>query len=64
MYIYNRWGGLVFTAADINQGWDGMYKNKPAEADTYVWIVNMTFLGEDIITNGDVVLKGTVTIVK
>jgi gliding motility-associated-like protein len=64
MYVYDRWGGLVFTSSDIDQGWDGTFKGKPADADTYIWIVHVNFLGEDIITNGDVVLKGTVTILK
>jgi len=64
MYIYNRWGQMVFESADIDKGWDGTIKNQLAEADTYVWILQVGFLGEDIITNGDVVLKGTVTLVK
>ncbi|MBE0647198.1 MAG: gliding motility-associated C-terminal domain-containing protein [Bacteroidales bacterium] len=64
MYIYNRWGQLVFQSDDIDQGWDGTVKNQLAESDTYVWILQVGFLGEDIITNGDVVLKGTVTLVK
>jgi len=64
MYIYNRWGQLVFQSDDIDQGWDGTVKNQLAESDTYIWILQVDFLGEDIITNGDVVLKGTVTLVK
>lgn len=64
MHIYNRWGQLVFQSSDIDQGWDGTFRNQTAESDTYVWILQVDFLGEDIITNGDVVLKGTVTLVK
>ncbi len=64
MYIYNRWGQLVFQSDDIDQGWDGTVGNQPAESSTYVWILQVDFLGEDIVTSGDVVLKGTVTLVK
>ena len=64
MYIYSRWGQLVFQSDDIDHGWDGSYKNKIAEADTYVWVVYVDFLGEDIRTNGDVILKGTVTLIR
>lgn len=64
MSIYNRWGQLVFQSDDIDKGWDGTLKNQIAESDTYIWILQVDFLGEDIITNGDVVLKGTVTLVK
>jgi len=64
MYIYNRWGQLVFQSDHIDRGWDGTYKNTLAEADTYVWVVHVDFIGEEIKTNGDVVLKGTVTLVR
>lgn len=64
MKIYNRWGQMIFQSEDIDQGWDGTIKNHLAEADTYVWIIQVDFLGEDITTNGDVVLKGTVTLVR
>lgn len=40
MFIFDRWGELLFTAEDINTGWDGTYKGKPAKTDTYVWKIN------------------------
>ncbi|HEY1040132.1 MAG TPA: gliding motility-associated C-terminal domain-containing protein, partial [Bacteroidia bacterium] len=39
--IYNRWGEKIFSAKDINDAWDGTYKGKPAQMDTYVWRVNV-----------------------
>ena len=42
--IYNRWGELVFSTADINEGWSGVYKGKPAEAGTYVAVIRATSL--------------------
>ncbi len=37
MYIYNRWGVLVFESQDISRGWDGTYKNDPAPSGAYVY---------------------------
>ena len=37
MYIYNRWGQLVFESKDITAGWDGMYKGVQAPAGVYAY---------------------------
>lgn len=64
MYLYNRWGQLLFESDDIDKGWDGTSKGLYCEPGSYVWILNVSFLGQDIITQGDIVLKGTVTLVR
>ncbi len=64
MYIYDRWGELIFESDNIDKGWDGTFKNGKAPPDTYAWIVYIDFLGQDILTNGSIVLKGTVMLVK
>ncbi len=35
--VYNRWGELVYSSADVNEGWDGVYKGVPQPLSTYVW---------------------------
>jgi gliding motility-associated-like protein len=35
--IFNRWGELVFESSDLNHGWDGFYKGKLQNPDTYVY---------------------------
>jgi len=40
MQIFDRWGELVFETNLVDQGWDGNRKNKPAPADTYIWVIN------------------------
>ena len=40
MYIYNRWGQLVFESNDVENGWDGTYKGQEAPGDVYVWLIN------------------------
>lgn len=37
MYIYNRWGQLVFETKDIKQGWDGTFKGGNASSGTYAF---------------------------
>lgn len=37
LYIFNRWGNLIFSTDKIKNGWDGSYNNIPAGDDTYVW---------------------------
>ena len=35
--IYNRWGELMFETLDLEQHWDGNFKNAPQEIGTYSW---------------------------
>lgn len=58
LYIYNRWGQLVFETHDVSEGWDGTQNGKPCNAGVYVWLVY--FEGE----NGEATNKGTITLVK
>jgi|GEM_PF-997125 len=41
MYIFDRWGNLIFISNDINKGWNGTRNNGPlCQIDTYVWKVS------------------------
>lgn len=57
MYIYDRWGELVFQTNEIgfNGGWNGVFKGMDCLAGAYVWVA---------YNNGKVVGKGTVVLVK
>ena len=37
MSIFNRWGELIYYTEDINDPWDGSYKDKQVEVSVYVW---------------------------
>lgn len=39
LFIFNRWGDLIFESTDMNQGWDGTYKGVRAKTDVYVYKV-------------------------
>jgi gliding motility-associated-like protein len=56
--IYNRFGQKVFETFDFSTGWNGTYKDKPAETGAYVWYCQ--FRQHDIQKN----LKGVVVLLK
>ncbi|MFT3825487.1 MAG: PKD domain-containing protein [Chitinophagaceae bacterium] len=64
MKIFNRWGNIVFEKRDFNAndpsaGWNGTYNGKPANSDTYVYIV------EFICDNAAIIpFKGNVTLIR
>lgn len=57
--IYNRWGELVFSSADIDFKWNGMYKDTEQPISTFVYYANATF------TNGQKKdYKGNITLIR
>lgn len=57
LYIYNRWGELVFHTTDINKGWDGTFKGKPQSVGNFVWRAEgITFQGITKVKKGNVIL--------
>jgi gliding motility-associated-like protein len=64
MRIFNRWGQMVFERKNFpaNQqqyGWNGLINGKPAEADTYIFII------EIICDNAQTVpVKGNITLLR
>jgi gliding motility-associated-like protein len=64
MRLFNRWGQMIFEKKNFpaNQssfGWDGRVDGKQADADTYIFIV------EVICENGQVIpIKGNVTLIR
>ena len=62
MYIYNRWGEVIFHGTDIQKGWNGRDKNgagKLVQNDVYVYIIYYKGLGTE-----EHKLMGHVTIVR
>lgn len=56
--IFNRWGAIVFSTNNIQDGWDGRYKGVYAPAGVYVYLVeaNCPVNGRRIMKTGDVLL--------
>lgn len=61
--IYNRWGQMVFRSNDpqitylMNKGWNGTYKGKPQEMDTYAYTLHAVFNdGKETTKQGSITL--------
>jgi gliding motility-associated-like protein len=55
--VYNRFGELVFSTSQVDHGWDGIYKGKPQDTATFVWMVaGVTYKGQLKKKKGYVVL--------
>jgi len=64
MWIFDRWGMLIFHSTDINNGWDGRVhvsgsSNKECQEDTYIWKITVT----DELNNSNTYI-GRVTLVR
>lgn len=47
LYIFNRWGELIFESKDKTQGWDCTYKGYVVKSDVYVWKIVATDLNNE-----------------
>jgi gliding motility-associated-like protein len=57
MDIFNRWGELVYTTSELEQGWDGYYKGNLMPEGTYTFIAEITDrAGRTIKKSGSVLL--------
>ncbi len=55
MKIYDRWGGIVFESNDPEEGWrGGLDVGEKVNAGVYVYLVNLTLFGNDIVESGDI----------
>jgi gliding motility-associated-like protein len=55
--VYNRYGQLVYSTQDVDNGWDGSFKGKKADIGTYHWfIIGRDTQGNEITRKGNVIL--------
>ncbi len=62
LYIFDRWGSLIFYSEDLDKGWDGRYQAKGPDVvlqDVYVWKIELKNF-----QNTSKNLTGTVTLLK
>lgn len=57
--IYNRWGRLMYSTTQLNEGWDGKYLGVEQGIAVYVWMAQGVTRDGRIITK-----KGTVTLIR
>lgn len=42
IFIFSRWGNLVFYSNEIDNSWDGNFNSEPCQVGTYAWKINYT----------------------
>lgn len=42
MHVFNRWGELLFTTANLEEGWDGTFRGNQMPEGTYTFIARIT----------------------
>lgn len=62
IFIYNRWGQIVFNSKDANFRWDGTFQNQPAPPTTYAYKMVFTSTLEPDI--GEIIQYGSVTLIR
>ena len=60
MYVFNRWGQVIWESHDVNSYWDGTYNGIPVQQGSYVWKADFDVLN----TSERRVISGMVTILK
>ena len=60
LYIYNRWGQLIFESHDVDNGWDGTYNGKIMNDNSFVWVMKFKSLYSD----KKIEKSGSVTIIR
>ena len=57
--VYDRWGELIFESFDRSQGWDGTFRGKPLDPDTYDYYLKVT-----CIDDFESIITGNVTLIR
>ena len=57
LYIYNRWGELVFETEELDVGWDGYCGSVRCTEGVYIWRADVKYVnGERKVHHGDITL--------
>ncbi len=62
MFIFNRWGELIFSTSDFNKGWDGKKEgvNSASPMGVYVWQIRQ----KNVATDKEIVYTGHVALIR
>ena len=60
LFIFNRWGQIVWESHDTSSKWDGTYNGEVVQAGTYVWKAS----GKDTLNDGKYEFNGYINVLK
>lgn len=55
-FVFNRWGGQVFSGFSPTETWDGSVRQRPAPPGIYAYLLRYTIAGKEVIQKGKIVL--------
>lgn len=61
VYIFNRWGEMIFESGDKNFVWNGTFKGEDVQVDTYPFLIRYSFADNE---GGVLEKRGGVTVVR
>lgn len=62
MYIFDRWGQLIYQSEDISTGWDGTFNGNPAPQGVYIYRIDYKLYDYDQLMKHT--KAGTVTLIR
>jgi gliding motility-associated-like protein len=60
LFIYNRWGEVIWESHDVTDKWDGTYGGNIVPQGTYVWIAR----GKDTVNDNKFTFSGHINVLK
>lgn len=60
LFIYNRWGEIIWKSHDIEQEWDGTYNGRLVPTGTYIWNIK----AEDLLNGAVYRFDGHVNVLR
>lgn len=57
--VFDRWGEMIFETTDMNIGWDGTFRGKLVDPDTYDY-----YLEADCYGGEKAIIKGNITLIR
>ena len=60
LYIYNRWGEIIWETNDMTNEWDGSYKGQLVNEGVYNWVAS----AKDLYSDKKISFKGSIYLLK
>ncbi len=60
--VFNRWGDFIYETQNIDDQWDGTYKNQKVNTGVYVYFIQLQVMEDGIIK--DIALSGDVSVIR
>lgn len=64
LFVYNRWGQLVFESKSPTNGWDGTINGQEAPMAAYVWLMRYESLESTFQAAQEVVQRGVINLIR